>query len=283
MIDFFSAGFQIKTLLRRRGFTDVKPMGGKNYGLMPKDLFSQWSKFPKRQKLIKKAGGTKEFERLVAQILIENFNNPATFSNRVMDLGPGGDYDVLGIGPDGALLHFETKTGREIKIPEVWNFMVREASLGSDLSIFLYDVNFDLRKNLLPIFFILHSLSKLIKNDRENTEAIKSWLVNLKKERFQTYFVEIARFGESGVYFLYWPLLVINGGDYLQRNIGLALRYFYSFLKYRSPTELRIGKTRFPLYGEENWSSIKKLLPRGAEKIIKKSAERIGKETINGK
>ncbi len=272
MTDFHAAKCRIERLLCSRGFPEAKLMDGKTYGLMPKDLFVQWSKPLKRQKLIKKTSGPKEFERFVAQVLIEEYNIPATFSNKIKDLPLGGDYDVLAEGIDGALLHFETKTGKKIKIPDIWNFMIREAYLAPDLSVFLYDVNFDLRENLLRVFSILYSLVNLIKNNRDKTEVIEKWFGELKKGKVKKTFSEVARSGNSGVYFLYWPLLVINGGGKLKKNIAMSLRYFYAFLKYRSPTELSMRKTRLPFYGEENWDVIKKLCPRGVERIIEKAA-----------
>ena len=115
-------------------------MGGDVYGLMPWDYYENWLKYPERIKFVKEKDGGKEFERFVAQIIAQYYCNPATFSNKILDLTPGGDYDVLVEGPSESLFYFETKASASEKketsgIDEIWNFIIQK-----NVQIYFYKI-----------------------------------------------------------------------------------------------------------------------------------------------
>ena len=258
--DFYSSAFRIMKLLRRRGWQGVVPMDDGIYGLMPQKSFKKWSSFTNRKKLIKTKGGGKEFERFVAQIILQHYCNPATFSNKILDLAPGGDYDILVEGPSDNLFYFETKgvssdrigTG---KVSEIWNFMIRDSSLGSDMSVFVYDHNHDLSELLIPVFEILYSLAGLIKNKKISEEDVKKWIEEVSSGHYTHINTKI---GKSQVYFMYWPVVVIGGGDNLKANIGEALSLFCGGIKYLSPYDFGRRPTREPFGDLLNWKKLPK-------------------------
>jgi hypothetical protein len=259
-ISFYSSAFQIKKLLRRRGWQDVAPMGDDVCGLMPQKLFNQWESFSERKALVKEKSGGKEFERFVAQIIAQHYCNPATFSNKVKDLSPGGDYDVLVEGPGESLFHFETKTSvkqasKSVKVADIWNFMVREASLGPDMSVFLYDTNFDLQELIMPVFEILYSLAQHIQDKKAKNIDIDRW----KEKASKGGYVRISKqLGKSKLFYLYWPVLVTSGGDSIQRNIGEALSVYYGGIKHIAPFEFGKRPTREAFTKLKNWNQLPK-------------------------
>lgn len=238
-IDFYSGAFHIKRLLRRRGLQNVEPMNGEVWGFMPPALFKDWSSFTKRQKLVRKKNGGKEFERFVAQIIAQYYCNPATFSNKVLDLSPGGDYDILVEAPGETLFHFETKTTikrstKSISIPDMWNFLVRDSRLGADMSIFLLDANFDLEGKLLRTFEILYALAEQLtyRGEPRSIEGIQTdWLLQGDPNSIIAFHRKI----ENEIYYLFYPLLVINGGDNVKKNIGKAISLYYDGVRLVSP------------------------------------------------
>lgn len=240
-LDFYSSAFRIKRLLRRRGWQDVVPMNGKPHGFMPKDHFEEWSNYQKRLKMYKDENGGYEFERYVAQIMCQFFCNPATFSNKVLDLEPGGDFDILAEGPGEALFHIETKTSskksfKSCKLEHIWNFMVRESRFTADMSIFLLDTNQKLEEKLIPAFEMLFAFAKRIsENGKLKKEAevdIKMWLETL---------TDITSIGvlrkrvKEGVYFIYYPVLIVAGGDNIKSSIKESLSLYYNTIKIMSP------------------------------------------------
>lgn len=237
-LDFYSSAFHIKRLLRRRGWQDVIPLDGKPVGFMPRKLFTEWSSFTQRKKLISEQYGGKEFERFVAQIILQHYCNPTTFSNKVLDLAPGGDFDILVEAPGEILFHFETKTTtkdtlKTFSIPEMWNFLVRESRLGADMSVFLLDANFDLQAKLLRAFEILYFLAEQItyRNTLLNPDQIPTTLLQGDSNSIITFHRKI----DEGIYYLYYPILVINGGDKIKRNIGKAISIYYSGIRHVAP------------------------------------------------
>lgn len=258
-MDFHSSAYQIKKLLRRRGLQDVRPMGGDPYGFMPKKLFDEWSKFSKRQSFLSKKDSGKEFERFVAQLICNWYCNPATFSNQVVDLSS--DFDVLVEGAGESLFYFETKTSSKGEkyagVPSIWNFMVREATLGADMSVFLYDTNRPLNSLVIPIFEILYFLAWYIKREIEKSSTID--MEPFIKDAISGSFQKIGKklFKKREIYFLYWPLLVIAGGDKLKDNIGKAISAYYSSLKFLSPYErLSQMPKRTAFYGLPHWGDL---------------------------
>lgn len=276
--DFHQSAFRIKQLLRRRGWNDVVPNNGDVGNFMPKALFKKWQSYLERQNLIKKRNGGKEFERFVAQIICQKYCNPSVYSNIIDDLPPGGDYDVLTEGPSETLFYIETKTSikkQSISIPELWNFMVREAQLAADMSIFLFDTNFDLEENLLLKFEILYSLAKHIRGNINKPELIDlaGW-----KERMTNANLERLYGGEKGVYYLYWPVVVIAGGDGLYKNIGRAFWLYYAGIRYVNPyLPFRPNDTRQVFADLPNWRNLPKHVQNGVKNIsdyIKSARER---------
>lgn len=281
--DFYSSAFRIKRLLRRRGWHNVEPMGGDIYGLMPRDYYEKWLKYPDRIRLVKEKNGGKEFEHFVAQIIAQYYCNPATFSNKITDLGLGGDYDVLVEGPGESLFYFETKASASEEketsgVDEIWNFMVRETALGADMSVFLYDGNYKFNEILVPLFEILYSLAKhLYESEKGKGEPdIDNWLERVKNGNI----TQIARkIGRIQLYFLYWPVILIAGGDKIRNNIGEALSIYYGGIKYISPFgRLENRPTREPFANLPNWRKLLKMTKgKLNEADLLKYAKKIGK------
>jgi hypothetical protein len=267
-LDFYSSAFHIKRLLRRRGWEDVVPFDGKPVGFMPRELFKSWSSFTQRKKLIAEKYGGKEFERFVAQIILQRYCNPATYSNKVLDLAPGGDFDILVEAPGEILLHFETKTSigdtsKNFNIPDMWNFMVRETRLGADMSVFLLDVNYDLEQKLLRVFELLYALAEQITVDNVllDPDQIPEKLLQEEPDSFTSFH----RKAYENIYYLYYPTLVINGGDNIQKNIGKAIALYYSGIRHMSPFS-RLSKMRTGLVFQNlpHWNDLPKQVKREA-------------------
>lgn len=266
-LDFYSSAFRIKNLLRRRGWEDVIPLNGEPVSFMPRKLFTEWSSFTQRKKLITEQYGGKEFERFVAQIILQYYCNPTTFSNKVLDLVPGGDFDILVEAPGETLLHFETKTttsdtSKTFSIPDMWNFMVRESRFGADMSVFLLDANYDLEK-LLRAFELLYSLAEQIthKNTPLDPDQIPTNLLQGDPNNIITFNRKV----DEGIYYLYYPVLVINGGDKIQKNIGKAISFYYSGVRHISPfSRLSQERTGAVFQKLPHWKDIPKQVRREA-------------------
>lgn len=258
-IDFYSSAFRIKRLLRRRGWQDVVPMGGKPYGFMPRDYYQKWESFTERKKLVQEKYGGKEFERFVSQIIAQHYCNPSTFSNKVLDLSPGGDFDVLVEAPGEIVFYFETKTtvGSNPSIPDMWNFLVRDSRFGADMSVFLIDANFNLDATV-RVFEILYAFAEQLthngiplKPDQINPDG---WLQGDPNS-----IITFHRKIEKYIYYLYFPILVINGGDKIKKNIGKALSLYYTGIQHVSPFS-RLSKERTGSVFQKlpNWRSLPK-------------------------
>lgn len=269
-IDFYSSAFKIKLLLRRRGYDDVIPMGGKPDGFMPIDHFRKWDDYQKRleeYKKDKKGLIRREFERYVAQIICKHYCNPATYSNKVLDLEPGGDYDILVEGPGEVLFHFETKT-TSCEIEDLWNFMVRESRLGADMSVFLIDMNHSLEDRLLPAFEFLFEFAKFIEIDGKIKAAdeidVEHWLNTINQ---LSNIPQLRRKIAKNIYFIYFPVLVISGGDNTKKNIKEALAIYHRGIKLTSPfSRLSKMESGLTFSGLPNWN----LLPQHVKKNLVK-------------
>lgn len=268
-IDFYSSAFRIKRLLRRRGWQDIMPMGGKPFGFMPQELYKSWESFTNRKKLVRRKYGGKEFERFVAQIITQYYCNPATFSNKVLDLSPGGDFDILVEAPGETLLHFETKTTtsntpKTLNIPDMWNFMIRESRFGADMSVFLLDANFDLQSKLLRAFELLYSLAEQITH-RGNPISPDQISVDRLLQGDPNSIITFHKKIEDGMYYLYYPVLVINGGDKIKKNIGKAISLYYSGIRHVSPfSRLSQERTGAVFLNLPHWNDLPKQVKREA-------------------
>lgn len=266
-IDFYSSSFRIMKLLRRRGWDDIVPMNGGIHGLMPQSLFKKWESYNLRKKLVRGKNGGIEFERFVAQLITQYYCNPAVFSTKVLDLSPGGDFDILVEGPSESLFYFETKTSIEktkksVGVPEIWNFMVREISLGADMSVFLYDSNHNLEEVMIPFFEILYSLADYLNNNLKKLPdfSIEPWIEKMENSNFTRIHRKI---GDAGMYFLYWPVVILRGGDKIKQNIGEALQLYYGAIKYLSPYERLGGRPdRFVFQKLPHWRELPKEVKR---------------------
>ncbi len=92
-------------------------------------------------------------EWLVAQVLTREFGAPALWGCRLLDLGEGGDYDVLSL-VEGALLYVEVKSSppKHIEAGEVAAFLARVAELMPNLAIFLVDTELRMKDKLVGLF-----------------------------------------------------------------------------------------------------------------------------------
>ncbi len=92
-------------------------------------------------------------EWLVAQVLTREFGAPALWGCRLLDLGGGGDYDVLSL-VEGALLYVEVKSSppKHIEGEEVAAFLARLAALMPNLAIFLVDTELRMQDKLVGLF-----------------------------------------------------------------------------------------------------------------------------------
>ena len=92
-------------------------------------------------------------EWLVAQVLTREFGAPALWSCRLLDLGRGGDYDVLSL-VEGALLYVEVKSSppKHIEGEEVAAFLSRLNELMPNLAIFLVDTELRMQDKLVGLF-----------------------------------------------------------------------------------------------------------------------------------
>jgi hypothetical protein len=149
-------------------------------------------------------------------------------------------------------------TKKSVGIPEIWNFMVREISLSPDMSVFLYDSNQNLEELLVPIFEILYSLAEYLNDRIKNPAEIKidDWIEKIKSSSF----IRIHRnISKTQLYFLYWPVILAQGGDRIAKNIGEALQLYYSAIKYLSPFE-RLGHRpdRYIMANMPNWNKLPK-------------------------
>lgn len=259
-VDFYSSAFRIKRLLRRRGLQNVEPMNGDIFGLMPPNLFKEWSSFNQRQRFVREKNGGKEFERFVSQIISQYYCNPATFSNKVLDLAPGGDFDILVEAPGETLFHFETKTAlnRNPNIPDMWNFLVRESRLGSDMSVFLLDVNYDIEKQILRTFEILYALAEHITNQEkliESKQISLDWLLSGDTKSIIAFHRKI----ENQIYYLFFPVLIINGGDNIKKNIGRAISIYFNGIRYISPYSRLSRERTGSIFSQlPNWNDLPK-------------------------
>ncbi len=92
-------------------------------------------------------------EWLVAQVLTREFGAPALWGCRLLDLGEGGDYDVLSL-VEGALLYVEVKSSppKHIEAEEVAAFLARLSGLMPNLAIFLVDTELRMQDKLVGLF-----------------------------------------------------------------------------------------------------------------------------------
>lgn len=92
-------------------------------------------------------------EWLVAQVLTREFGAPALWGCRLLDLGEGGDYDVLSL-VEGALLYVEVKSSppKHIEGGEVAAFLARRHALMPNLAIFLVDTELRMQDKLVGLF-----------------------------------------------------------------------------------------------------------------------------------
>lgn len=264
--NFYGNALQIKRLLRRRGLQNVEPMGGKIYSYMPSDLFNNWSKYSKRQELVGEKNGGKEFERYIAQVISQYYCNPATFSNKVLDLSPGGDYDVLAKMPGETLFHFEAKasiknTKKTISIADIWNFLIRDSVLGSDATIFIVDGNFDLY-SIARYFDALYALAEFITHDGELIETRSRDIESFLQKDPNSIIAYHKKITES-MYYIFYPVLLVCGGDNIQKNIGEAISFYYKSVSRVSLTPRYNGERTGEIFRNlKNWN----ILFRGSTK-----------------
>ncbi|MGH7363063.1 MAG: hypothetical protein ACREKA_04905, partial [Candidatus Methylomirabilales bacterium] len=92
-------------------------------------------------------------EWLVARVLTREFGAPALWGCRLLDLGGGGDYDVLSL-VEGALLYVEVKSSppKHIEGEEVAAFLARLDALMPNLAIFLVDTELRMQDKLVVLF-----------------------------------------------------------------------------------------------------------------------------------
>jgi hypothetical protein len=92
-------------------------------------------------------------EWLVAQVLAREFGAPALWGCRLLDLGEGGDYDVLSL-VEGALLCVEVKSSppKHIGDTEIAAFLGRLGQLMPNLAIFLVDTELRMQDKLVGLF-----------------------------------------------------------------------------------------------------------------------------------
>ncbi|MBI3080197.1 MAG: hypothetical protein HYY89_02245 [candidate division NC10 bacterium] len=92
-------------------------------------------------------------EWLVAQVLTREFGAPALWGCRLLDLGEGGDYDVLSL-VEGSLLYVEVKSSppKHIEEAEVAAFLDRLSELMPNVAIFLVDTELRMKDKLVGLF-----------------------------------------------------------------------------------------------------------------------------------
>jgi hypothetical protein len=92
-------------------------------------------------------------EWLVAQIFQREFHSPALWGVRLLDMAPGGDYDVLTL-VEGDLLYVEVKSSppKHIEQREIAAFMDRVGELIPNAALFLVDTELRMKDKIVPMF-----------------------------------------------------------------------------------------------------------------------------------
>jgi hypothetical protein len=92
-------------------------------------------------------------EWFVAQIFQREFRSPALWGVRLLDMGPGGDYDVLTL-VEGDLLYVEVKSSppKHIHQHEIAAFLDRVGELIPNAALFLVDTELRMKDKIVPMF-----------------------------------------------------------------------------------------------------------------------------------
>jgi hypothetical protein len=92
-------------------------------------------------------------EWFVAQVFQREFQSPALWGVRLLDLVPGGDYDVLTL-VEGSLLYVEVKSSppKHIEQREIAAFFDRVGELIPNAALFLVDTELRMKDKIVPMF-----------------------------------------------------------------------------------------------------------------------------------
>jgi hypothetical protein len=92
-------------------------------------------------------------EWFVAQVFQREFCSPALWGVRLLDMEPGGDYDVLTL-VEGDLLYVEVKSSppKHIEQREIAAFLDRVGKLIPNAALFLVDTELRMKDKIVPMF-----------------------------------------------------------------------------------------------------------------------------------
>ena len=161
--------------------------------------------------------------------------------------------------PGEVVFYFETKTtvASNPSISDMWNFLVRDSKFGADMSVFLIDANFNLDATVRA-FEILYAFAEQL---TRNNVPIKPDQINLDGwlQGDPNSIITFHRKIEKSIYYLYFPILIINGGDKIKKNIGKALSLYYTGIQHVSPfSRLSRERTGSVFQKLPNWGSLPK-------------------------
>lgn len=92
-------------------------------------------------------------EWFVAQVFQREFSSPALWGVRLLDMAPGGDYDVLSL-VEGDLLYVEVKSSppKHIEQREIAAFLDRVGELIPNAALFLVDTELRMKDKIVVMF-----------------------------------------------------------------------------------------------------------------------------------
>lgn len=92
-------------------------------------------------------------EWFVAQVFQREFSSPALWGVRLLDMAPGGDYDVLSL-VEGDLLYVEVKSSppKHIEQGEIASFLDRVGELIPNAALFLVDTELRMKDKIVVMF-----------------------------------------------------------------------------------------------------------------------------------